>query len=75
METYTKDEFIKTAMKRGYAYEHHAQMYVGQNPKTLYTEEDLMDLYRFENREPTWDTPMYGKTAEERTQEKRDSWL
>ena len=51
-EMYSKDEFIKTAIRRGYCRDSIARLFVKNNPKEKYTEEDLIELYRFADREP-----------------------
>lgn len=49
---YTEEEFIRTAILRGYARESIAKMWCKQNHKALYEDEDLIELYRFAEREP-----------------------
>lgn len=57
-EMYSKDEFIKTAVRRGYSRIGIAQLFVKNNPKEEYTEEDLIELYRFADREPLRSEPI-----------------
>ena len=49
---YAPDKFKEEALKRGYARADTIEIYLKNNPKKLYTEEDLEECYRFENREP-----------------------
>ena len=60
-EMYSKDEFIKTAVRRGYSRIGIAQLFVKNNPKDEYTEEDLIELYRFADREPIKCEPQRGR--------------
>lgn len=74
---YTKDEFIETAIKRGYARMGTAQTFVKNNPQESYSEEDLIELYRFADREPLRREPvkLRCEDEEELKQQIRDSWL
>lgn len=45
-----RDEFKKTALMRGYARATDVALFVKDNPKEDYDEDDLYDLYRFAER-------------------------
>lgn len=73
---YTAEQLKETALKRGYATVPDIQLWIANNPKVIYTEDDLLEVYRFADRK-SWKEqigPMR-HTAEERKQMKRDSWL
>ena len=74
-----KDEFKQTALRRGYARATDVMLFVKDNQKEDYTEDDLYDLYRFAERrkEPMRRNPIrLGCEDEEyRKQLIRDSWL
>lgn len=74
---YTPAEFKETALKRGYARIGHIQLWMKQNPKDEYTEDDLIEVYRFADREPLRREPikMSCYDEEEAKQLMRDSWL
>ena len=78
---YKRDEFIETAVKRGYATRGISAIYTDNNPKTVYTEEDLQELWRFQDRAKEEDDP-YGvfncglkKSYEEKKDEERERWM
>lgn len=74
-KTYSAEEFIKTGVRRGYSRVGIAQLYVKQNPKEAYTEEDLIDLYRFADREPLRNEPIKASyTAEFEKEDIFDMW-
>ncbi len=83
METavYKKEEFIEAAVRRGYAQQGICAIYVQNHPKTVYTEEDLQDLWRFNDRLRDRDdmtgvfSPGSGKTWDEKKQGRREEWL
>lgn len=79
---YKKDEFIETAVKRGYATAGTCKVWMDNNPKLLYSEDDLYEVYRFQERYKPTDDPFGGflqrparKTGEEYQQLKREYWL
>lgn len=78
---YSREEFEETAVLRGYATRGNARLYTKANPKTIYTEEDLIDCYRYDSREQSKDNgidrweKLYHQTEDEKMQAKRDSWL
>ena len=78
---YSRKEFEETAVQRGYASRVNAQKYTKAYPKDAYTEDDLIDCYRYDSREHSKDNginrgeKLYHTTEEERMQAKRDSWL
>lgn len=72
-------EFINECVKRGYSTRTTAMIYVKNNPKTIYSEEDLLACYRFQDladrgADPD-KKPKERLTEEERMQRKRDTWL
>lgn len=79
---YSRKEFEETAVRRGYASGANAQMYTKAYPKDAYTEDDLIDCYRYDGRElrvrnmyTNKGAKLYSDTEEEAMQKKRDSWL
>jgi len=83
---YTKEEFEKTAVKRGYASRGNARLYTDAHPKDEYTEDDLIDCYRYDARgmeRAIRDRKIIQKRQrddsdfayDEAMQELRDSWL
>lgn len=76
---YTAADFVAEAVKRGYSTRGTAAIYVKDNPKTIYSEEDLLACYRFQelaDRDADPDKkPKERLTEEERMQRKRDTWL
>lgn len=77
---YSKKEFTETAVNRGYATAGTCKIYMENNPKMLYSEDDLIEVYRFQERAAAHEDPFrkkqqYRMTPEERKQAERDSWL
>ena len=78
---YSRKEFEDAAVRRGYASRANAQKYTKANPKDAYTEDDLIDCYRYDSREHSKDNginrgeKLYHTTEEERMQARRDRWL
>ena len=74
-----RDEFKETALMRGYARATDAMLFIKDNPKEDYDEDDLYDLYRFAERrkEPLRRKPVKLTCDDEelRKQMIRDSWL
>ena len=75
----SEEEFVDVAYKkRGYCTKQTAQIYVKDHQKIVYTEEDLIAVYRFQDRadwQNTKDEMKLRKNEEERMQDIRDSWL
>ena len=78
---YSRKEFEEIAVRRGYATRANAAKYTKAYPKESYSEEDLIDCYRYDAREPEEKSMFTGRnkgasySAEEAMQAKRDSWL
>lgn len=74
---YTKNQFIKTAVKRGYADRHIVQIWLKDHEQDSYSEEDLIEVYRFADREPLRNEPIKLNCADEEELKQiiRDSWL
>lgn len=74
---YTKEQFIDTAVMRGYAKRHTVQIWLKEHEQDSYSEEDLIEVYRFADREPLRNEPIKLQCIdeEERKQMLRDSWL
>lgn len=78
---YDKEEFKETALKRGYACSAVIGMWLEDHPKTFYSEDDLIECYRFQERKNARedrDSPgrkEWRMTEDERKQAKRDTWL
>ena len=74
---YSLEQFKETALKRGYAWLGTIQLWMQQNPKEEYTEDDLIEVYRFQDQKEWRDkTPKKMRlTEDDRMQQKRDSWL
>lgn len=79
---YSKEEFTETVMKRGYATAGTCKAWLDDNPKQLYSEDDLYEVYRFQERYKPSDDPFGGfiqkparKSADEYAQMKREYWL
>lgn len=78
---YSRKEFEETAVRRGYASRANVQKFIKAYPKDAYTEDDLIECYRYDSREHSKDNginrgeKLYHTTEEERMQAKRDSWL
>ena len=77
---YSRKEFEETAIWRGYADRAVVIQYCKDNEKEIYTEEDLIECYRFNERKFKRYNFNLGKkllreTDDELMQAKRDSWL
>lgn len=78
---YSRKEFEDAAVSRGYASRGNVRLYIKANPKESYTEEDLIDCYRYDARELkeknlfNGGVSKHSMTEEEAMQAKRDSWL
>lgn len=77
------EEFKDAALNRGYASLGTILLWMKQNPKEEYTDDDLLEVYRFEDRR-LWRDQMDDQNRErkrerldeeERKQRMRDSWL
>ena len=75
---YSREEFEETAVRRGYATRGNARLYTKAYPKEMYTEEDLIDCYRYDSRANDLDKikmKFESKDDDEIMQAIRDSWL
>lgn len=74
---YSPEQFKETALKRGYARLGTIQLWMQQNPKEEYTEDDLIEVYRFQDQKEWRDKEpkKMRLTEDDRMQQKRDSWL
>lgn len=74
---YTKEQFIETALKRGYARRHVIQIWLKDHPQGPYSEDDLIEVYRFAEREPLRNEPIKLNCTDEEELKQliRDSWL
>ena len=55
---YKPEEFKETALKRGYARIGTIQLFMKNNPKDEYTEDDLIEVYRFAERDVMRNEPV-----------------
>lgn len=74
---YTKKKFISTAVKRGYARKHVVEIWLKDHEQDSYSEEDLIEVYRFADREPLRSDPIKLNCIDEEELKQiiRDSWL
>ena len=78
---YSRKEFEETAVQRGYASRENAKKFTKAYPKEAYSEDDLIECYRYDSREHSKDNgidrdkKLYRMTEDERMQARRDSWL
>lgn len=74
---YTKEQFIETAVKRGYARKHVVQIWLKDHDQDSYSEDDLIEVYRFADREPLRNEPIKMRCPDEEEMKQiiRDSWL
>ena len=74
---YTKEQFIETALKRGYAKRCIIQIWLKDHKQDFYSEDDLIEVYRFADREPSRSEPIKLNCCdeEEMKQRIRDTWF
>ena len=74
---YTKNQFIKTAVKRGYACQRVVKLWLKDHEQDSYSEDDLIEVYRFADREPLRNEPIKLNCIDEEELKQiiRDSWL